>query len=280
MKITIVSIFLCLFTSTVFADQLVNAPKLGVCKAGYNYAKTPPDQVYRQDEFAVYYTLTGDDALVNRVDANRNAIPDVVEDVATQLVATRQLLSETFGFTHPLQQPRFAKVNDIRVKLINIKGNGVAYDEPHQFPDQKANGGCSLMISLSNDLSEGTLTPSHELFHLFQYGYTMFKARWFLEGTARWSESVLGQKQLKRSPIPTDTQSLQAFFEKTYDAIEVWNQASVDLDSNGYFSVPTALSKLRYVSGRAVVEDNVLFGAVFIKGVFEAFDRLDDQVAR
>jgi len=33
-------------------------------------------------------------------------------------------------------------------------------------------------------------TPAHELFHLYQYGYALFKQRWYLEGMAKWMETV------------------------------------------------------------------------------------------
>ncbi len=34
------------------------------------------------------------------------------------------------------------------------------------------------------------VTPSHELFHIYQNSVMMFKQSWLTEGLARWSESL------------------------------------------------------------------------------------------
>lgn len=227
--------------------------------------------VYHLDEFSIYYDLVGPRALFYQEDKNQNQIPDVVEDMAIQLSVARSLFSDVLGLVHPLKQPRYQGVTSIRIRLTDLgKDRGKAFDEPHRFSDQNATTACSLLIKMSHSLDASSYTPMHELFHLYQYGYAPFKSRWFLEGMARWSESLLNDKTPTQTPLPS-MNSTNVLFGKSYDAVHVWQTLAMTVDSMGEIFIPEEINKLRYVNGNLVIADNKLYGAAFIKHVLESF---------
>ncbi len=243
-----------------------------VCKGN---AEAYRGEVYQKDEFFIHYSLQGENALEHREDLNANGTPDVVEDIMTQLVTMRDMLLH-LGFRHPLQQPRYKGVQQIRLRMLAIEKKGLAFDSARSYPG----GDCSLFITLGSHLKSGNLTPAHELFHLFQYGYTMFKRPWFLEGMARWSESVLGAKSVAPAPIPRDSSARKAFFNRGYSASEVWYALAYGADPIGRLTVPDSIASMRYVSGRKALEDTRLPGAPFILAVLEALGDADRKVGR
>ncbi|UQB41505.1 hypothetical protein JX580_07375 [Thiomicrospira microaerophila] len=233
---------------------------------------------YEVDEFIIFYNLTGSNAIVNQEDINNNAIPDIVEDIMLQLVTMRQAL-DYLGFEHPFKRPRFQTVNvdKIHVRITDIKNNGLAFDEAHRV---KNTDECVLLISLSNRLVSGNVTPAHELFHLYQYGYTMFKQRWFTEGTARWSQDILEKNtEYPITPLPQTQEEKQTFFSKSYDAYGVWNNFIHQIDPKGDVSFPESLMEKRYLSGEPVVNDSRLHGVEFVIKTFEKLDKLDNQIS-
>lgn len=235
--------------------------------------------VYHREEFSIYYDLEGKAALLHQQDVNSNRIPDVVEDIMTQLIVSRRLLTEVLGYKHPLNQPRFEGVSSIRVRLVNMEsGHGVAFDEPHRFPDQRATASCSLLIKMSHRLDASSYTPVHELFHLYQYGYAPFKTRWFLEGSARWAESLLNNKTLVTDSIPSNMM-LNDFFKKSYDAGRVWQTLAMKADPAGELNLPPDIKAMRYLNGAAVVADSQLHGHAFVKSVMEQFADYGFQVS-
>ncbi|MBF0627875.1 MAG: hypothetical protein HQL91_06615 [Magnetococcales bacterium] len=230
--------------------------------------------VLHRDEFFAHYNVSGPNAIKDAQDQNHNKIPDAVEDVLTQMVAMREMLVAN-GFIHPLQQPRYQQVKQIHAIMLPVKGNGRAFEEPRTMPD----GTCAMVIHVDIDLSATNLTPAHELFHLFQYGYTMFKRPWYLEGMARWSESMLRDNPVKTDPIPKSLPELNALFGKKYDANQVWNALAVGVDPVGNMKIPDSVVEMRYVSGKKVLQDRKLPGVAFMKAVLEGLDKLDDQVS-
>lgn len=241
------------------------------------------DRSHVRDEFRIVYTLHGEHALPDARDANRNGVPDKVEDVATQLVAGRRIFSEVMGLTHPMRQARNAHTASIDVFLFKMeKGNGRSYDEAtnYRLGTDGPKGHCALRIDLLNSHSNQNVTPVHELFHQYQYGYTMFKARWFLEGTARWAEYALRPGMGPERPLPGTLQALQAqVFAETYEASAMWNRVAALLDPDGRLKLPADLARSTYVDGSPVIHDDLLRGAAFMKALFEALGPLDRQVS-
>ncbi|OGS40745.1 MAG: hypothetical protein A3J82_06505 [Elusimicrobia bacterium RIFOXYA2_FULL_69_6] len=109
----------------------------------WNRRKTKLDRFHQQDEFRVFYTLSGvQDALPpgSRRDADGDGTPDLVQDVAAQLVAARRVFTEVLGLRHPLQSPRYGgKPKVVNVNLMDFdEGNGTTYDEPIWKAAQRA----------------------------------------------------------------------------------------------------------------------------------------------
>ncbi|WGT63001.1 hypothetical protein [Variovorax paradoxus] len=235
------------------------------------------------DEFRIFYTLDGEHRLPDARDANRNGVPDKVEDVATQLVVGRRIFSEVMGLTHPMRQARNARTASIDVFLFKMeKGNGRSYDEAtnYRLGIDGPQGHCALRIDLLNSHSNQNVSPAHELFHQYQYGYTMFKARWLLEGTARWAEYALRPGAGPERPLPGTLQALQAqVFSESYAASAMWNRLATLLDPWGRLELPPDLMRITYTDGSPVVHDGQLRGAALMKALFEALGPLDHQVS-
>ena len=235
------------------------------------------------DEFRIFYTLDGEHRLPDARDANRNGVPDKVEDVATQLVVGRRIFSEVMDLTHPMRQARNARTASIDVFLFKMeKGNGRSYDEAtnYRLGIDGPQGHCALRIDLLNSHSNQNVSPAHELFHQYQYGYTMFKARWLLEGTARWAEYALRPGAGPERPLPGTLQALQAqVFSESYAASAMWNRLATLLDPGGRLELPPDLMRITYTDGSPVVHDGQLRGAALMKALFEALGPLDHQVS-
>jgi hypothetical protein len=134
------------------------------------------------DEFWIYYTLSGEDALPDAVDTNDNSIPDRIDNIALQLTTARYIFNEVLKLRPPLESPRYkgdAKFIDIHVGSPPFspgegKTTGSAGDAAVNYyrltdPDE---GVRVLSIDIMNTLPVKNVTPAHELFHLYQYGYS------------------------------------------------------------------------------------------------------------
>lgn len=246
------------------------------------------DRVHQADEFRIFYTLRGPHALRHTQDADGNGVPDAVEDAARQLIAARRIFVEAIGLAHPLQQPRYrARAQGIDVHLLAIGpadavSHGRAYDEVRQYA-HGADGPtarCALRIDLDTRWTPPNQTPAHELFHLFQNGYTPFKVGWFTEGTARWAESALGPGADTADALPATPAALNALWASSYQAGAFWNRLTRLLDPAGQMPVPDTLPAMRYADGRPVLEAPRLHGAAFMKALLEALALEGERVSR
>ncbi|OGB14940.1 MAG: hypothetical protein A2W72_23715 [Burkholderiales bacterium RIFCSPLOWO2_12_67_14] len=247
------------------------------------------DRVHQVEEFRLFYTLRGPHALHHTQDADGNGVPDGVEDAARQLIAARRLFVEAIGLAHPLQQPRYrARAQGIDVHLLAIgpayaASHGRAYDEVRQYAHGAgaSTARCALRIDLDTRWRPPNQTPAHELFHLFQNGYTPFKVAWFTEGTARWAESALGPGTDTANTLPATPAALSALWASSYQAGAFWNRLTRLLDPAGEMPpVPDTLQAMRYTDGRPVLEDTRLHGAAFMKALLEALAQAGDRVSR
>lgn len=274
-KITAITLAF-LFSSSAFSQS----PEQNECSN-----RTSSDhyqQYYDVDEFVIFYDLSGDNALADLTDLNNNDIPDIIEDTMLQLITMRDVL-EALEFTHPFDQHRYerAGVERIYVGMRSLNGNGVAFDPPHRDVTHEAKP-CVLLIGLSHELKTGNLTPAHELFHLYQYGYTVFKNSWYLEGLARWSEGLLGERNYPVGLIPNKPEDEEALFSQSYNAISFWMAflAAVSPSTLGERSYSDELLSRSYVNGEQVINDEATtHGATAVIGVLEYFDNLDSQLS-
>lgn len=253
--------------------------------AGWKAERESLDQLYKIGDFRLFYTFNGANSLPlkNRADINRNSVPDYIEHIGLKLHLASIIFSESFGLMHPLQSHRYKnKASYIDVHMLNLESKGSSGDGVHHFeykilPSSESK---SLAIKLSVNLRDRTLTPSHELFHLFQNGYTMFKNRWYTEGTARWSEYAQKEGTGSRENLPRTIEELEKLLQKTYKTKSFWRRLAYLLDKHdGTFPYPLTLQK-SVVGYPKIIEDNRIYGYNFIKSFLEKLDDMDDKAAR
>lgn len=246
------------------------------------------ERVHRTDQVRIWYHTDGVHA-VEPADSNANGVPDVIEDIMTQVLAARSMFVEVLGFPDPLKTERFKTASFIDIHLRSkdvLKMNGVAFDELQRYRKQGDPGGTlSIGFNVATTVrAPANLTPAHEFFHLIQYSTTYFKNRWFLEGTARWSERALGEGDLGLAkimpvwPLPSDQRS--ELFGMAYEASEhLWNPLAKRLDVDGEIPNGLALQRLKnmkYIDGSPVLKDLRLRGWKFVRDVLQELAKMDD----
>jgi hypothetical protein len=256
-------------------------------------ASAPAAQpVHRVDDIRIFYEVKGQHA-VDAADMNGNGVPDQIEDVMTQVLAARKMFVDVLGFPEPLKTERFreAKFIDIHFRHKDVlKMNGVAYDELQRFnkPGDPP-GTLSIAFTVATSVkASANLTPAHEFFHLIQYSTTYFKNRWFLEGTARWSERALGAGDLGPARLlsawPLPDEQKKAITAMAYDASEhLWNPLAARMDKQGEIPKSPALKQLQsmtYSDRSAVLKDLKLSGWAFIRDVVVELGKADDLAFR
>lgn len=193
------------------------------------------DKVAIYDRFRFFYALKGVDALPaeRHVDRDNSGTPDYIERLAQRFIRVDKFYREEVGLTSPLDGDRYrGHALYIDVNLLNLPNhkngpmNGIAYDGTPKL-DRAAAGEDSvnvLLIDLSASLSWENRSVEHELFHLYQNGYTYFKNPWYTEGTARWSELVMNGRLGPGGLLPNNRAQKRELFRKTYAASAFWNE--------------------------------------------------------
>jgi len=246
------------------------------------------DQCFVRDEFRIYYTLKGGQALpaADRQDRDGDGVPDRIQSLALQLVAARRCYVEVLGLRHPFESRRYrgrVKFIDVNVCVLPDKNNGMAGDAIVNYhrPSDPPEGVAVLTIDLSTKLSPRNLSPAHELFHIFQNGYTLFKTPWYYEGVARWSEDLLRAGAGEAGPLPATRAELENLFKQSYEASRFWQAVARATDPAGRISVPEGLRNACYPgSPKPIIEDSVFYGAPFLKAVLEELDVMDDSISQ
>ena len=235
--------------------------------------KTPRealDHVRIAGHFRIFYALEGVNALApaRRSDLDGNGVPDYVDDIALQLQAAEKLFVTVLGFQSPLASKRYAgRIRAYDVHLLAIDGHGSSGDGivTYRYRHLDVPRIPALTLTLSCALPPGNLSPAHEFFHAIQNGYTVFKNRWFTEGTARWSETALGADPARTTTLPAGKASLQQWLSLTYGASRVWNRlAGICDDGANTFSL-AGLPKYYVSDGAAIFADDILHGQGFMK---------------
>ena len=245
-------------------------------------------KVHQAGDVRIHYDVRGEHA-VDLADANGNGVPDQVEDVLTQVLAARMVFVEVLGFPEPMKTERFRTASFIDIHLRSrdvLKMNGVAYDELQRYKkpgDPKATLSIGFSVATSVK-APNNLTPAHEFFHLIQYSTTYFKNRWFLEGTARWSERALGAGDLGPARLlsswPLSQERKTEIEGMAYEASEhLWNPLARRTLSASKWPESPALNRLRgmrYTDETPVLKDDRLTGWTFIRAVVNELGRADD----
>lgn len=210
--------------------------------------------------FRVWYATEGKNALGNQsVNLAINNRPTVINDLLLQLHSADKYFSQKLELVQPLLQKRYKKAEFIDVYLIAMgQGNGSAFDEV--IAGRKSNHAdkvsCSIKIHINkNNQPSFSITPAHELFHLYQYSNSMFKASWYLEGMTRWVErAFVGVKTRDLKAITPS--SCSDVYQEKYSASRYWQDLAKRKSSNDIL-IDEDFLQLKYSDGRSVFNNSV-----------------------
>jgi hypothetical protein len=266
--------------SSVGAERIQKWPK-------WQQERVSLDRRFVCEEFQIHYAIGGAHALpaADQLDSNRDGVPDKIQNIALQLVTARRCYVEVLGLRHPFESLRYRdRVKFIDVNVWALQGkNGMAGDAIVNYhrPSDPPEGVEVLTLDLSAKLPSRNLSPAHELFHMFQNGYTLFKNAWYYEGTARWSEDLLREGAGRAGSLPATAAELEELFKLSYGASRFWQALARATDSKGKVSVPQDLRAVCYRgSQKPIVEDDVFYGGQLLKALLEELDNADDLVSR
>lgn len=240
------------------------------------------EHVYKLNEFRVFYSLSGEDALPleNQIDQNLNNVPDYVENIAQRLSVSKELFTNILNFQDPLKSQRYKNVKYIDIHILKSKnsssGDGIVKYN-YKILDTKDE---VISMKIRNNLSKATMTPSHEYFHLLQNSYSMFKNRWYTEGTARWSERVFKKGTGERKVLPSNILELENLLEQSYETKYFWRRLAYLCDSNNGHFVNSLNLKTDVPSYPNLIEDNRIYGYTFVKKFLENLDKFDNVVSK
>lgn len=243
---------------------------------------------YASSNLRIFYTKSGENALQFPVDKNKNKVPDYIENIAIQANSIRQAWT-LLGYQDPLKSPRYKeRVQYIDIQIQQLNGLGLAFDEPHRHVNNplKQNA-CALVILISNNIPNLTGNSSvvaHELFHLYTYGYTMFKQPWLAESLAAWSEGIIRKGKIGaygQRTLPENEEDFNKYIlQRTYKTSQLWNRLTVLIDtSNEELRLPSPLLEMKYTDGQSVFQDPYLKGTFFIRTFLENLGKQDQQIA-
>ena len=233
-------------------------------QAGWKDRMEALDQRYVSGVFRIYYTANGLDAF--------NAEPAVIDTLARQLQRADQFYAQQLGLMPPLRSPKYQEVRAIDVHLRRMEGqSGSAGDAAVTYRYRRFGDNVpALTISLSTRWQPNHVTPEHEVFHAYQYGYTFFKNPWFLEGLARSMEAVFRGKPESDEPLPQTPMALNELLTRSYSAAPVWTrlmrlcEPSCKVDKNSASFRP----------------DATLCGGALVKPLLESLQKIDPDAAQ
>lgn len=247
------------------------------------------DQVYTSGQFRILYSTRAGSphAIPSHKDSNKNKIPDYVENVAIQANATTEAFGY-LGYIHPLQNQRYKdQAHYIDIHIKGMDRNGLAFENPqyNAYLSKDKNQKCALSIALRHDLENfpGTWSlVSHELFHLYQYGYAQYKAPWYLEGMANWGERIIRRTVDRKhlTPLPSNQAEFKAnVLQKPYN--DLWHRLAYLAEKNGgKMPLPKKLLQRRYTDGSIVFRDDQLNGYIFMRHFFENLQARSNATSR
>ncbi len=274
-------LFLACVTSTHACDITVRHPMLSAL-----------DRMHVVDSRTrIFYALEGPHAIANKTDRNGNAIPDVIEDAATQVRATYSTSRQFLQLKAPWEQMRYqgmATGIDIHFRAFEStnSGQGMAYDIPMTYSRNAAGALdiCTLRVDITNYWGKHNQALAHEIFHQIQHGYTLFKNGWYLEGMAAWSEDLLGARAVPESKLPQTALEIETLLVSSYVAGKFWSRLGYVLDClsgycNGAIGDSVDANDLSYVDGSSVQADSVAYGRTLIRSMLVALDGLDHTIS-
>lgn len=243
------------------------------------------EKVHIAGPFRIFYSESGKHALAerNRADKNAAGTPTFIEQIGNKLLFARRVYLESFGFADPLESERFkGRIQHIDVHFMRIAGQGTSADGIHHLNYQALPGKTtgSLIITLTANLTADSVSPEHELFHTFQYGYTSIKNSWLTEGSARWADYVFKEGTGEVKVLPRQQNGLEDFLMMSYSAKHLWRRLAQLCDTNnGVFILPKDVpaSSLGEMYGSF---DLTIHGYPFMRSLFENLNGMEKAISR
>ena len=165
-------------------------------------------------------------------------------------------------------------------KPLNFNDRNSSFKFSVEGEDAKLDENDFIGMKMSDKVNaEHNVTPSHELFHLYQNSVMMFKQSWLTEGTARWSESLIREGTGKEEALPESRDELLEVMDSSYGASKFWTRLFRLVDQNDEFSVPNYLDTVKYLNNEPILKDNKGYGVTFIKVLFDELRKESDHVS-
>ena len=245
--------FVGLISLSAYANQ-----ESSLCPIHSDTSMRELNRSYSFGNFNIYYN--------DREFSNTAAIkevPDAVINLSRQLSAANNFFLSNLHLSSPLLHSPYKFVDTINVFYSKIKLDGFAFSSPSR--EIIANGEttrCGLKIIFNSRLDPTKSTaPAHELFHLYQYRYSQFKQGWYLEGLARWSESIFRRRNdIAINEVTRDNCNL--FFNDTYHANVFWRSIAVHYPD---IKITGSQRQLTYLNNDRIFKEIEFTGGGLIK---------------
>lgn len=256
--------------------SIVGDKAMGKChplNKSYDTVFLTDDEYKTNNEFD--FVINAKDSTAVKADISN----DQLINIRRQLITAHDIYQNVLGLTSPLDTPRYQQAKMIRVILAPITHNGLSFDEV--ITDNNASQ-CYVAIKIKSTLKHTNLTPAHELFHVYQNSYFMFKNNWLTEGTAQWSETLLndGKTQKVSSRLPQTRAELEEVMTLSYNASSMWNRLFQLVDGHSAYQIPKDLQNLTYTNNEIIIKNNHAYGTNFIQPLFESLEALSHQAAQ
>ncbi len=234
------------------------------------------DQHLSWDEYTVFYTKEE----LNAFPSQKIAIPlrkQYLEKLKAQIKHADQVYRTELGLTAPLRQPIYSMGRRIHIHILHQeKGMGAAGDRLVRYNYRHFRKSPRVLsITLTSRWIPPNRTPEHEVFHLYQYGYSFFKNSWYLEGLAR----SMGRFFTKDIPavseviLPMNSASLDDVIDSGPEAAIMWSRLAVLCDE---FCAATDTNRVSAYVGR----NSPVFGGSIVRPLLEALNVEDDRAAQ
>lgn len=216
--------------------------------------------------FRIWYAVEGRNAIANS--------EVMIDDLLLQLHTADSYYSKELKLTPPLEQPRYKQAEYIDVYLVDMKrGNGLAFDEivAEKATKKIKPHSCGLKIHINSQLQPSkNITPAHELFHLYQYANSMFKARWYLEGMARWVEQAF--RGVRKNELNADIlEKCADVHNESYTASRYWRNLAAKKQAKDIVISEDYLG-LRYADNSPVFKTAIFQNGAAVKSIFDALE--------
>ncbi|MBL6985808.1 MAG: hypothetical protein ISR72_01985 [Methylobacter sp.] len=209
----------------------------------------PCNRVFIYRQFRFFFTINGPPySPVDLTDSNADGVPNYIIHILQKLLVAYTLLVEALGFRDLLTGGIFHAQG---VQYIDIYLNDIAVERGlasatvyNSMPDilsGTAFNGKSLKLTLHRGLPNSSVTPIHELIHLFQFSYVPFNNMWFMEGLARWGQRLMQTGSPKMETLPATPVELETLFKKWHDAEFFWNRLATLCRIEDQFNLPASL---------------------------------------